>query len=179
MERITLYYREGKQKGVARLRFRLVDGRKISLYHKTGYLAKLEDLKKYNNDGTFKRRVEVFNKELNGEIIRHMNAMHKAYEKMKEKGLDMTSEVFETQIECVFTPIIEVREQVTETLVERFLRHERTALRDGVISDSRYVEAQCYAGKLQRFLTIKGLSKMTVQEFTTELLLEFRQFVFD
>lgn len=179
MERITLYYREGKQKGVARLRFRLVDGRKISLYHKTGYLAKIKDLEKYENNGQFKKKVEVYNKELNGEIIRHMNAMHKAYEKMKEEGLDMTSEVFETQIERVFTPIIEVREQVTETLVERFLRHERTALRDGVISDSRYVEAQCYAGKLQRFLTIKGLSKMTVQEFTTELLLEFRQFVFD
>lgn len=47
MERVTLYYREGKQKGVARLRFRLVDGRKIALYHKTGYLAKIKDLEKY------------------------------------------------------------------------------------------------------------------------------------
>ena len=77
MERVTLYYREGKQKGVARIRFRLVDGRKITLYHKTGYLAKIKDLEKYENDGELKKRVEVYNKELNGEIIRHMSAMHK------------------------------------------------------------------------------------------------------
>lgn len=89
MERVTLYYREGKQKGGARLRFRLVDGRKITLYHKTGYLAKITDLKKYENDGELKKSVEFYNKELNGEIIRHMSAMHKAYERMKEEGMDM------------------------------------------------------------------------------------------
>ena len=179
MERVTLYYREGKQKGVARLRFRLVDGRKITLYHKTGYLAKIKDLEKYENDGELKKRVEVYNKELNGEIIRHMSAMHKAYEKMKEEGLDMTSEVFEREIQAALNPIVEVRTQLTETLCERFLRHEREALRDGVISDNRYVEAVGYAGKLHRFLTIKGKSKITAPEFTVDLLLEFRQFVFD
>lgn len=130
MERVTLYYREGKQKGVARLRFRLMDGRKITLYHKTGYLAKIKDLEKYENDGELKKRVEVYNKELNGEIIRHMSAMHKAYEKMKEEGMDMTSEVFEREIQAALNPIVEVRTQLTETLCERFLRHEREALRD-------------------------------------------------
>ena len=179
MERITLYYREGKQKGVARLRFRLVDGRKTVLYHKTGYLAKIVDLNKYENNGELKKRVEVYNKELNGEIIRHMSAMQKAYEKMKEDGLDMTSEVFELEIQKVFNPIVEVRAQATETLYERFLRHEKEALRDGIISDSRYVEAVGYAGKLHRFLTIKGKSKITPPEFTVDMLLEFRQFIFD
>ena len=179
MERVTLYYREGKQKGVARLRFRLVDGRKITLYHKTGYLAKISDLEKYENDGELKKRVVVYNQELNGEIIRHMSAMHKAYEKMKEEGIDMTSEVFEREIQAALNPILEVRTQLTETLCERFLRHEREALRDGVISDNRYVEAVGYAGKLHRFLTIKGKRKITAPEFTVDLLLELRQFVFD
>lgn len=156
-----------------------MDGRKITLYHKTGYLTKIKDLEKYENDGELKKRVEVYNKELNGEIIRHMSAMHKAYEKMKEEGMDMTSEVFEREIQAALNPIVEVRTQLTETMCERFLRHEREALRDRVISDNRYVEAVGFAGKLHRFHTIKGKSKITALEFTVDLLLEFRQFVFD
>lgn len=93
--------------------------------------------------------------------------------------MDMTSEVFEREIQAALNPIVEVRTQLTETLCERFLRHEREALRDRVISDNRYVEAVGFAGKLHRFHTIKGKSKITALEFTVDLLLEFHQFVFD
>lgn len=179
MERIQLYKWQSKDKTSARLRFRLVDGRKVNLYHKTGYVAKAADLNKFEKDGSLKPRVTVYNSELKGEILRHMSAMEKAYAKMKEDGLDMTSDVFELEIQKVFNPVVEVRAQATETLYERFLRHERQALRDGVISDNRYTEALCYANKLMRFLTIKGKSKITPPEFTVEMLLEFRQFVFD
>lgn len=85
--------------------------------------------------------------------------------------MDMTSEVFEREIQAALNPIVEVRTQLTETLCERFLRHEREALRDRVISDNRYVEAVGFAGKLHRFHTIKGKSKITALEFTVDLLL--------
>lgn len=99
MERIQLYKWQSKDKTSVRLRFRLVDGRKVNLYHKTGYVAKAADLNKFEKDGSLKPHVTVYNSELKGEILRHMSAMEKAYAKMKEDGLDMTSDVFELEIQ--------------------------------------------------------------------------------
>lgn len=179
MERYQLYYRKTEDKKSVRVRLRLVDGRRVNFYHKTGIIATLEDLEKFEKNLELKPRVTVYNKELRGELLRHISAMKTADDNMKKDGLDMTSDVFELEIQKVFNPIVKVRAKASETLVERFLRHEKQALRDGVISDNRYVEAECYAGKLRRFLTIKGKSMITPPEFTVDMLLEFRNFVFD
>lgn len=67
----------------------------------------------------------------------------------------------------------------TERLYPRFLRFIDEAHRDGVIGDGRYAVALGKADKLQRFLTIIGQKSMTIGAFTTEKVLEFRQFVYD
>lgn len=67
----------------------------------------------------------------------------------------------------------------SEPLYTRFVRYLDDALRDGVIGDARYAVAICKAHKLQRFLTINGLSAITANDFTSDLVLEFRQFVYD
>lgn len=67
----------------------------------------------------------------------------------------------------------------TERLYSRFLRFIDEAHRDGVIGDGRYAVALGKADKLQRFLTIIGQKSMTIGAFTTEKVLEFRQFVYD
>jgi len=67
----------------------------------------------------------------------------------------------------------------TETLYQRFVRYLDDARRDGVIGDARYAVAIGKARKLQRFLIISGLSSITAKNFTTDLVLEFRKFVYD
>ncbi len=67
----------------------------------------------------------------------------------------------------------------TEPLYQRFVRYLEDAHRDGVIGDGRYAVAKGKASKLQRFLTINGLSSITADDFSSDLVLEFRQFVYD
>lgn len=67
----------------------------------------------------------------------------------------------------------------SETLYQRLLRYIEEAHRDGVMGSGRYAVALGKAHKLQRFLTIIGLPSIPVHKFTTDLLLQFRQFIYD
>lgn len=67
----------------------------------------------------------------------------------------------------------------SETLYQRLLRYLEEAHRDGVMGSGRYAVALGKAHKLQRFLTIIGLPSIPVHKFTTDLLLQFRQFIYD
>lgn len=67
----------------------------------------------------------------------------------------------------------------SEPLYQRFVHYLEDAHRDGVIGDARYAVAIGKARKLQRFLTIFGLSQLTADDFTSDLVLEFRKFVYD
>lgn len=66
-----------------------------------------------------------------------------------------------------------------ESLYNRLLRYIDEAHRDGVIGDGRYAVALGKAAKLNRFLIIIGRSSMTASEFTTDMVLGFRQFIAD
>ena len=66
-----------------------------------------------------------------------------------------------------------------ETLYDRFLRYINESHRDGVMGEGRYAIALGKAEKLRRFLVITDRSAMTADEFTNDMLLEFRQFVYD
>lgn len=67
----------------------------------------------------------------------------------------------------------------SEQLYPRFLRYIEEAHRDGVIGDGRYAVALGKAAKLNRFLIIIGQRSMMAREFTTDMVLEFRQFLYD
>ena len=67
----------------------------------------------------------------------------------------------------------------SEQLYPRFLRFINEAHRDWVIGNGRYAVALGKAAKLNRFLSIIGQRMMTAQEFTTDRVLEFRQFIAD
>ena len=65
------------------------------------------------------------------------------------------------------------------TVVQRLTQYVNEALRDGVIGNGRYAVLQGKIRKLQRFLTIKGLPTINPREFTTDLLLDYRRFIYD
>ena len=67
----------------------------------------------------------------------------------------------------------------SEPLYPRFSRYIEEAYRDGVIGDGRYAVALGKVAKLNRFLIINGQRSMTAREFTTDMVLEFRQFLYD
>ena len=66
-----------------------------------------------------------------------------------------------------------------EPLYPRLIRFIEEAYRDGVIGHGRYIVTLGKARKLQRFLMIKGLSGISAREFTADLLLEYRRFIYN
>lgn len=67
----------------------------------------------------------------------------------------------------------------TEWIYPRLLRFINESHRDGVMGDGRYAIALGKAEKLHRFLIINDLSSIAASEFTTEQVLQFRQFIYD
>ena len=67
----------------------------------------------------------------------------------------------------------------SEPLSPRLLRYINEAHRDGVMGDGRYAVALGKAAKLHRFLTIIGRTALTAREFSADMLLEFRHFIYD
>ena len=179
MERITMYNRTSAKGDTLRIRLRLIDGRDVTLYHKTGIRAKIKDLEKFTPEGNLKPKVTVFNKQLKADLNLHFKAMSKAYHQMVALGMDMNSDVLEAEIAKILNPVVVVRNSGAETLYERYIRFADESRRDGIIGADRYKMIVGQAHKLNRFLTIKGLSKISPEEFDTNLLLEYRQFVFD
>ena len=64
-------------------------------------------------------------------------------------------------------------------MYDRFLRYINESHRDGVMGEGRYAIALGKAEKLRRFLVITDRSAMTADEFTNDMLLDFRQFIYD
>lgn len=164
METITMCYDALTRRGVG-IRFQLQDGAQI-LYHSTGILAQPDEAKS--------------NPELREELYRHCLAMCKAYTLMQLQRMDMNSRIFETEVarvlqnSCIFT-----LKKKAEPMYPRLLRYIEEAHRDGVMGNARYAVALCKAAKLHRFLVVIGRTSLSAREFTSDMVLQFRQFIYD
>lgn len=95
-------FRRAKKTGTdatEKVRLRLVDGRSVSFYHKTGIKALSSDLDKFDKDGSLKKRVTLFNKELLDTIKEHMEAMEKVYTKAKDEGKALDGATFDRLVD--------------------------------------------------------------------------------
>lgn len=96
------------------------------------------------------------------------------------KLADGTSNFYYTTVTQMLSAVDAHRPVPTkEPLYQRFVRYLEDSHRDGVIGDGRYVVAVGKARKLRRFLTIEGISTITADDFTSDLVLDFRKFVYD
>ena len=164
MEKITLChdYVPGTNPGIL---FQLEDGEQV-LYHSTGIQADPDDAGANSN--------------LRSELDRHRLAMCKAYTIMQVRRMDMTSRVFEMEVSRILTDNYDLPTKTrSKPLYPRLIRYIEEAHRDGIMGDGRYAVALGKAKKLHRFLYIIGRSAITVREFSTELVLKFRHFVYD
>lgn len=160
------------------LRFRLRDGDKVQLSHKTDIRCSLTDLDKFNPDGTTKPKVHVYNIELSERISKEYQLMMDAYAVMLDEGMDMSSAVFEQQILLLRNPVVATRVD-SPNIVARFRKYADDALKNGIIGENRHKHIIVVSDKLNRFLVIKGISRKTAEEFSDEDLLDFRDFVFN
>ena len=145
--------------------FRLEDGGQ-TFCHSTGIKARPEDV--------------VRDMKLRNELECHKLAMCKAYTLMQLKRMDMNSRIFEIQVQRVMTEDVGmIKPKCGVPVTKRLMRYIEESYRDGVIGHGRYMVLLGKARKLQRFLTIKGLSAISAREFTSDLLLEYRQFIYD
>ena len=97
---------------------------------------------------------------------------------MQLRQKEMNSRILETLIDCM-TKGSRDPESYAEPVFNRLWRYIEEAHRDGVMGEGRCLVAQGKARKLQRFLQIKGLSSLTARDITPEIILEFRQFIYD
>ena len=167
-----------KEPAQIRVRLRLLDTGRVDIMHSTNIKASMEDLDKFTRDCKLKPKVKVYNRELLDDLKTEIKYMERAYEEMKALGLDLTSEVMENLITGYRTPIKVVRKQ-DPTIMQEFRRYIEASHRDGIIGENRMKHIIVVADKLERYLSIKGQSKMTPKEFTEATLLDFRQFIYD
>ena len=165
METITMCH-EAANGAASVVLFRLDDGQR-TLYHSTGISARPDEARE---DHTLSSQLEC-----------HKLAMCKAYTLMQLKRMDMNSRIFEFVIDRVMTENagFTTKGKHEETVYRRLTRYIEEAFRDGVMGPGRYAITLGKARKLQRFLIIKGLSGISAREMTPELLLEYRQFIYD
>lgn len=182
MERITLYIRTQKKSGQIRLRFRLTDGRAIQLYHKSGIIADIADLKKFTRDGSLKPRVSKYDERLFTAIQKEIDTMRKAYSQLQQIEINhLTSQIFEERIDAILNPtknIFYVKPQM-ETLYERFVRFINAHEQFGTVSKSRIVTYKTVRDKLFRYLTIFDKTFYTPSDFKSDDILSFNDFIVD
>ena len=166
METITMYQGAAPSGAAPIIFFRLEDGGQ-TFCHSTGIKARPEDA---FSDQTLCRELE-----------HHKLAMCKAYTLMQLKQMDMNSRIFEMQVQKVMTDsgLFVVRKSSQALLYPRLVRYINEAHRDGVMGDGRHAVALGKAEKLRRFLIIIGRTAISVREFTAEMVLLFRQFLYD
>ena len=177
MERIIILTRTTKSVGNIRLRFRLYDGRGFELFHKSQISASLEDLKKFNIDGTLRPKVSVYNKELADSIDKEIKLIREAYGQMKKKGTAMTSPNLEEAIENLKKPEERTVAYANKSLLKRFTEYVEAGYRDGIFGLSRYKHDKGTIGKLERYLATKRKRACTYDEFDDGMLMGFREFV--
>ena len=180
MARITLLARSSrKNPGKINVRFRLRDGRAVDITYGSKIKANPADLEKFTPEGKLKPKITVYDRDLLNQIKKEMERIELAYKKMIDKGMDLTGEVLSAEIEEMVTPVVKVRKTAVKNLKGAFDDYLANATKLGVVGERRAVHIKIVGDKLGRFLSIKGLTHITPKEFDENLLLEFRDFLYD
>lgn len=170
--------RSKKTSGEVNVRLRLRDRNNVDIFHKTEIKISSNDLSRLTLEGNRKKGVTNISDEVIKSITNEKRLMSDAYALMKSKGMDLNSDVLEMIILEMRNPVEAVRKEAP-SIVDRFRKITKEKCEQGLIADTRCSHILVVADKLDRFLKINGLSRITSQEFTAEHLMKFRQFLFE
>ncbi len=178
MAKILIFKRKEQTEGTIKLRFRIRDGRAIQIFHPSDIEADVKSLKKLNDDGTRKPGVSIYDVELSERIKEEIDYLTKAYDLMKEKGYDLTAEVLEKTYLEIKNPVQAEREE-GHTLLQEFQKYLDDAVKLKFIGVQRLKALQVLYSELEKYLTIKGRSKILISEFNEKDVLAFQDFLYD
>jgi len=178
MKRITIENRSAKKGGNVFLRFRVRDGRNVQLYYKSEIKANLADLDKFTEEGLVKPRCSVFNKLLADDISKTIRLIGDSYDIMVRSNLPLDSSTLVAQINKTLHPC-ELEPIKRDSLLRRLEKYRESGYRDGLFGKDRYKHYGTVLGKLTRFLTINGKSNMRPTDMTADLIMDFRDFLFN
>ena len=99
-----------------------------------------------------------------------------AYKLMLEEGSPLTSKTLRAVID---KRAGEFQKAGAPPLVDRYRAFVNQAYEGGFIGEQRYKQCCAIARRLERWLRITHLQGLTVQEFNSTMLLEYRNFLFD
>jgi hypothetical protein len=174
METIYIFTPTIRKSGRIRLRFRLADGRKIQLYHKSDIIADISDLPKFDIYGQKLSRKVLSRPQLEKEVKAEMALMSDVYREMRGSGQPLNSESFEMAIDRRKHPEKSMR---AVSMLQRFERYIEDGHTDRLFGNSRYKNYKSTYRKLERFLTITGQRDLAAVDFSSNLLMAFRDFV--
>lgn len=165
----------------AYVRFRLTDGRGVQLFHRSNIEADLEELDRFNDDGSFKKRVlhSEEREELQRKIQAEIDLMEETYGVMKEKGMQITSKTLEEAMERAKIPELSMTKAQTESLLSRFNRFINEYYAGGNIGKARYNAYKVLEGILNRYLIIRKKTSYRPIDFQKRDLVDFRSFLFN
>ena len=173
MARIQLYNQTTKTSGKIKLRFRLRDGRSVQLYHKSEIEADINDLNKFEADGTPKKRAN-FNRELATTIKDRISLMQLVYDNSVKDGIELTKDSFEEEIDRKLHPANYKKEE-TENLSLSFMFEQ--FINNNSFSDVRTREYKVMLRNLKRFLIITDNSELSISEFTPQHISELQYYL--
>ena len=181
MERIIIVRRETKKTGLINIRLRLRDGRGVDIFHKTDIKVKIEDLEKFTEEGERRNKVTIYNHEFKAALDKEIAAMRQAYASLCER-MDKThisSKVFEEEVSLILCPEKAGEKASKEPMLNRFSAYIDYAFKQGYFSERRMKSYLFVRDSLQRFLYIKGLIKISPDEFTANMLEELSEYFAD
>lgn len=174
MARITIYNRSIKTKGSINIRFRLSDGRGVQLFHKSEITADLEELSKFESDGTPKKRSN-YNRKLADAIRERITLMQEVYQEGYRNGLSFTNATFDEEVNKRLRPNDYQEESKERQLLFRFKKY----ISSGPFSEGRTKSYMVTANILERFLVINNIPDATIDDVTPDFLRVLRGFIAD
>ncbi|MGN1226049.1 MAG: hypothetical protein ACI4TL_02300, partial [Candidatus Cryptobacteroides sp.] len=159
MASISIYRRS--EKGGS-LRFRISDGRGVCLY----WTAPTSDDKSYQHDASY-----------------YISLLEKVYTTMRQSSTPPSSAelylAMSQTLNVCQSPSTLTASCSSSPLVERYLAFLRESYEGGFIGERRYRQCCGKARRLQRFLLIQGRPNLRAEDFSADMLLLYRSFVFD
>lgn len=180
VERITLYCRTTSKRGFTNLRFRLTDGRAVSLFYSTKRKVSNADLDLFTAEGFPKQDTKDYNRNLEEYIQEHIAAIHCAYKLMNTRKLEISSPV----LAQVTKGILQTHNQNKqsdddEPLVDRLYRYIDEFFGKDTPAHYRQCALMGFTRKLERFLIIKGKRSIRPEQIDTKTLIEFGHFIIE
>lgn len=181
MKNISITNRTTKTVGEVRIRFRLRDGRKVDLYHKSDIKASIADLAAFDlATGKVKARKSIYNKELEKAIRTEMDVIDRAYSQMVDEGRSLDCQTFEAIISSIKHPNADCSTMANGKLFdERLATFIQDGLRDGLFGESRAKLYNALLALIQRFMVVFGLKAVEVKDVDANMLMNIRQFIAD